>query len=406
MLKLNSDESFNFELLRLLSHTTYGGADISECLIAAEEIIPGDFESWYAVWNRRAERILSQADSLSDPVSIRDAMFRASTYSRAADFFLHSNWEDPRLVSLWKRQAECFDKAIAHLDGTAYRKIVPAKGFDIPIIVFLAGRKGEDETKKRPTILMSNGFEGSMEEMYHMHGAAALERGYNVVVYDGPGQPTVRRDQGLGFIHNWEAVVSPILDYLETLPSVDMSKIGLIGYSMGGYLAARAAAFEHRIAAVFQIDGLYDFTQTPIFSNEHGLSRFGSGNDIEGTKAILNNPKVPAGLRWALGHGLWAFKVQTRAEFLEKARRFSLVGVVEKIQCKVFVGDGEDDMFFKGQPQLMASALGDKATLVTLTAEDGAGEHCHFGAARYTNHVMYKWFEEEVVKALENSAKS
>ncbi|KAI1396432.1 alpha/beta-hydrolase [Hypoxylon fuscum] len=397
MHKLSTDETFHFELLRLLAHTTYGGADVSEVLIAAEEIVPGDFESWSVAWNRRAERVLSQVPKMKNPVSIRDAMFRASTYSRAADFFLHGNWEDPRIASLWKRQAECFDKAIALLDNPGYRKLVKADGFDVPIIVFPAGKAGDG--KKRPTIVLGNGYDGSMEEIYHMHGVAALERGFNVVVYDGPGQPTVRRDQGLGFIHNWEAVVSPILDYLEKHePSVDMSKVGLLGYSMGGYLAARAAAFDQRIAAVFQIDGLYDFTQTPIFSPDKGLGRTGA-QDLAGTQAILNNPNVPTGFRWALGHGLWAFKVQTRAEFLEKASNFSLVGVADKIQCPVFVGDAQHDMFFQGQPQMMAEVLGDKATLVTLTDEDGAGEHCHFGAGRYTNYMMYEWFEEKVVKA-------
>lgn len=85
MHQLSADPTFHFELLRLLGHTAYNGADVSECLVAAGEIVPGDFESWYAAWNRRAERILSQVGSLKDPISIRDSYFRASTYSRAAD---------------------------------------------------------------------------------------------------------------------------------------------------------------------------------------------------------------------------------------------------------------------------------------------------------------------------------
>ncbi|KAI0133212.1 alpha/beta-hydrolase [Hypoxylon sp. NC0597] len=397
MFKLSSDESFNFELLRLLSHTAYNGADVSECLIAAEEIAPGDFESWYTAWNKRAERVLSHIKDLKDPISIRDAMFRAATYSRAADFFLHGNPDDPRINSLWKRQTECFDAAISRLENPGYRKLVKGDGFDVPIIVFPAGKPGD--TKKRPTILMGNGFDGSMEEMYHMHGAAALERGYNVVVYDGPGQPTVRRDQGLGFIHNWEAVVTPVVDFLETVPFVDAKKIGLIGYSLGGYLCARAAAFEHRLAAVFQIDGLYNFGAATPFQDSEGLNEVLAGaNDEAQTQALLNDPKVPTGFRWMLGQGLWSFKLKTRAEFYEKVKLFNLTGLADKIQCPVFVGDPQKDMFFVGQPEQMAEALGDKATLVRFTAEDGAEEHCHFGAARFTNAVMYEWFEDKVVK--------
>ncbi|KAI1075660.1 alpha/beta-hydrolase [Whalleya microplaca] len=394
MLKLNPDDCFHYELLRLLAHATYGGADISECLMVAEEVVPGDFESWYTAWHKRAERILSQTETMTNPVSIRDAMFRASTYSRAADFFLHGNWDDPRIGALWAQQARCFDAAIARLEVPGYRAVVRADGFDVPVIVFPARK--DEKGVKRPTILMSNGYDGAMEEMYHMHGAAALERGYNVVLYEGPGQPTVRREQGLGFIHDWERVVSPVVDFLATVPCVDVARIGLVGYSMGGYLAARAAAFEPRIAALFQIDGMYEFTRSPIFA-EKGLSNFGDARDLAGTQAILRNPKVPAGLRWVLGHGLWAFKVQTRGEVREKAEQFSLVGIADKIRCPVFVADAEQDQFFLGQPQTMAEVLGDRATLVKFENADGAGDHCHVGAARHANQVMYDWFEEKVV---------
>ncbi|RKL01743.1 hypothetical protein BFJ71_g5072 [Fusarium oxysporum] len=90
-------------------------------------------------------------------------------------------------------------------------------------------------------------------------GKAILERGMNVITYEGPGQPTVRRKQNLGFIHEWEKVVTPVVDYLLTRPEVDPKSIGLLGYSFGGMLAPRAAAFEHRLAPVFAVDGVYEF---------------------------------------------------------------------------------------------------------------------------------------------------
>lgn len=209
----------------------------------------------------------------------------------------------------------------------------------------------------------------------------------------------MRREQGLGLIHNWELVISPIVDFLMTQPFVDTSKIGLMGYSLGGYLAARAAAFEPRIAALIQIDGVYDFGMSPVFDSETALGKYGDPQDEASTQAVLKDPKVPTGMRWALGHGLWAFNVKTRQEFLESARKFSLVGIIDKIKCPVFVGDAANEMFFNGQPKMVADFLGDKATLVTFTDEDGAGEHCHMGTSRYSSQVMYEWFEEKIVKA-------
>jgi pimeloyl-ACP methyl ester carboxylesterase len=227
----------------------------------------------------------------------------------------------------------------------------------------------------------------------HEFGVAALERGYNVVCYEGPGQSSVRRYQGLGFIHEWEEVVSPVLDYLKTVSCVDMQKIGLIGNSMAALLAARAAAFEHRIAALFCIDGLYDLNDTLVFSSNNQVLPFAAEGDKFSIQDIVQNPKIPTKLRWAVSHGLWAFKAATPEEFLEKASLWTLVGVIDKIQCPVFVGDADEDIFFKGQPEKMRDALGKKATYVKFTAEDGASAHCHYGALTLCNQVIYDWFE-------------
>ncbi|KXH25647.1 hypothetical protein CNYM01_07192 [Colletotrichum nymphaeae SA-01] len=147
MLRLSPDESFHFELLRLLVHATYGGTDVGEVLAIASEITPGDFESFHGAFVERADRILEQAHKLTNLVSIRDAMTRASTYYRAADFYLH-------------------------------------------------------------------------------------------------GQICARRYQGIGFTHEWKTVVSPVLNFLETLPIFNMKEFGIGRNSTAGLLAAHAAAFD------------------------------------------------------------------------------------------------------------------------------------------------------------------
>lgn len=79
MIRLSSDQTFHFELLRVLALASYGGADVGEVLATSAEIIAGDFESYYRAWNHRAERVLAHAEQLTNPISIRDAMFKAST---------------------------------------------------------------------------------------------------------------------------------------------------------------------------------------------------------------------------------------------------------------------------------------------------------------------------------------
>ncbi len=257
MPQLNADDTFQFERLRVLGTAPYSGADVSEILALADTIKPGDFESWFRAFDGLARRVRSGVavgDDDARAVSVRDALFRAASYFRAADFFLHGNASDPRITSLWTAQTECFDRAISLLPVPGERLVADAADFRIPMILYRAAADGAP----RPTILMCNGYDGSQEEMLHVSGFAALARGFNVVTFEGPGQPTVRREQDLGFIGEWETVVTPVLDHCAALPDIDSAKIGLLGYSFGGYLAPRAAAFEHRLAAVMCIDGLYD----------------------------------------------------------------------------------------------------------------------------------------------------
>jgi alpha-beta hydrolase superfamily lysophospholipase len=85
-----------------------------------------------------------------------------------------------------------------------------------------------------------------------MHGEGAragVERGWNVLAFDGPGQYGPIHRERLPFRPDWEKVVTPVVDFALTLPGVDPEKIALMGISMGGYLAPRAAAFEKRISA-------------------------------------------------------------------------------------------------------------------------------------------------------------
>lgn len=91
--------------------------------------------------------------------------------------------------------------------------------------------------------------------------AAAQERGYTVITFDGPGQPGPRYRDGLVFRPDWETVVSPVIDWATGRLEVDPGRIALFGNSMGGGLAPRAAAFEPRIRALICIDGVYDIGQ-------------------------------------------------------------------------------------------------------------------------------------------------
>ncbi len=64
--------------------------------------------------------------------------------------------------------------------------------------------------------------------------------------------------RGIPFRPDWENVITPLVDFLSARPEVDSSKIVLYGTSQGGYWVPRAAAFEHRLAAVVADPGVVD----------------------------------------------------------------------------------------------------------------------------------------------------
>jgi hypothetical protein len=72
----------------------------------------------------------------------------------------------------------------------------------------------------------------------------------------------------------------------------------------------------------------------------------------------------------------------------------SMRGLTEQIKCPVLARDAEDDRFFRGQPQQLADALGDRATHRRLTSADAAGDHCHVGASDFLNRVVMDCLEE------------
>jgi alpha-beta hydrolase superfamily lysophospholipase len=384
------DQTFSFELLRTIGYAPYGGADIGECLVTASRIRERDFESWYEHWNKTAGRVHALADDAlqqGQRVSAREAYLRASNYYRTAEFFLHGNPHDPRILATWGASRTTFRQAVNLMDTPVEQVLIPSEGTFLPGYYY----RPDDSHRPRPTLVVHGGYDSTGEELYFLIAAAAMQRGYACLTFEGPGQGALLREQQLPFRPEWEQVVTPVVDFLLTRPEVDPARIALMGISLGGYLAPRAAAFEHRLAALIADDGLYSYR----FSEKaRAVTRVAAlfGRPL-GHSVLKQVMKRNAGIRWAIENGLFTFQVGSIWDLIEATESWSLEGVAHKITCPTLVCEAEGDHFFAGQPKRLYEALSCPKTLLRFTAEDGAEEHCQLGALLLSNHQVLSWLD-------------
>lgn len=384
------DETFSFELLRTLGYAPYGGADIGECLKTAYRIKSGNFESWFREWHDTASRVYQLAEeglARGQRVSAAEAYLRASNYFRTAEFFLHGNSKDARILETWEKSRGSFRKAMEVSNKPVEQVLIPYEQTFLPGYMF----RPDHSRTPRPTLIVQGGFDSTGEELYFQVAAAAVQRQYNCFVFEGPGQGAVIREQRLPFRADWEEVVTPVIDYLLTRPEVRPHQLALMGISLGGYLAPRAAAFDHRMSALITNDGVFSYR---FRDKASALPRLEAVYGRKISQAIMQQVmKYRPGIRWAIENGLYTFQVGSIWELMEATDGWSLEGVADHIQCPTLVCDAEADHFFEGQARMLYDALRCPKTFLRFTAEDGAEEHCHFGALLFFNHKVFDWLD-------------
>lgn len=391
-----------FETVRSMSHIAYGGADFGEVLATAARITGGDPDSWHDQWRATADRIADDAGhSLASrhPISARDGFLRAWNYYRNAEFFLHGDPGDPRILDNYDHATAAFARYAALAGPRVLRPVrIPFDRAELPGYLYPSLLPG-----RRPLLLMHSGFDGSAEELHVQGALAAQERGYHVLTFDGPGQPGTRHRQGLLFRPDWEKVVGAVIDWTRDLGDVDQDRIALLGVSLGGQLCLRAAAFEPRLAAVVAVDGVYDLGAA--FAGSFGGAdpdtvaaalRAGSAPDVDA--ALEQAVRDDDAARWALVHGQYVMGGGSPRGFLARALDYHLRdGIAEAISCPVLVCEAESDLFFAGQPEQVHAHLTTKdKALMRFSADTGADAHCHVGAQRHALARIHDWLDERV----------
>ena len=392
---LSDDDSFNYKLLVTMAQATYGGADINDVLSTAIKVKPSNFSSWNETFFHLAVDTEAKADRQTNALNARDTYFAAANYWRNVDYYLHGDPEDPWINQTWVYQKRNFDKALAQLPFPGERLVLPSTGFDTYAIFYSTNTTQE----KRPTIILGNGYDGSQEDIFFALGQSGLDRGYNVITYEGPGQPSVRRNQSAGFIKDWNRALTPVIDYLHNRSDVDTSRVALVGFSFGGFLAEQAAAVEKdRLAALILDPGVYDvydaFTsQLPQQLNTLYQSGNRSAFD-DAVNSALANSSTPTQLRWGVEQGLWSFNIDSPYEFLQHVKDWNIKNITDKLTMPIWIATGDQEQFYTGQAVEVYNAVRKHNQNVTLTNYTGSeGFHCQAGAYETLSRDMYGWLD-------------
>ena len=395
MVSLFKDELFEAQWLRTAGYSSYGGAELGECLAIAGQIRELDAGSWYVAWASAAERLQTLADrSLSHGrvESARGAYLRAANYWRAAYTFLIGAPAEPRLISAYRRQREAFQAAAALMTPKVERVEIPYEGARLPGYLL----RGGESSEARPTLIINGGYDSTAEEGYFLSGAAAVARGYTCLLFDGPGQGGALIEDGLLFRPDWEAVIRPVVDFALSRPEVDPKRIALMGCSFGGYLAPRGATGDPRLAALIADPGEASLedefkSRMPPFIAERMTSR---SPWIAGPlQFILRRRARHLTKGWGLRRGLWVHGVDQPLDYLRLIRDYSLKDLAGRISCPSLICCAEDDDIGATAKDLF-DRLPQPKTFHTFASDDGAGGHCEAGARVLFNQYAFDWLDD------------
>ncbi len=360
---------FSYQFRRGLGETQEGGGAVSEVFQVASRIDPTSEESWHLEWSRIADRNFNRAVSEEQAGHIRTAMncfTRAADYYRQAEFFLLP--DDPRRLATFTKMEASSHGFLRHLSPAGEVLEIPYEnGATLPAYFVRAPFPIE----KQPVLICMGGLDSIKDEMWFMQARGCLQRGISVLMIDGPGQGGALRRQHLVNRPDTEVPIGYCIDYLETRSDVDTSKIAVCGSSLGGYYAARAGCYEHRLAACISHGAV--FAITDMWGNaaeDHGLAT----------------------------HIKWVFGCDSMKTSMEKARAFTLDGHLENMQCPYLVMHGGHDVLTVSQARKVYDygiAKGVNCTLRLLEAEETGAEHCQHDNPTIGQEILSDWLADQ-----------
>lgn len=360
------EKVFNFQLNRWYSLGYGRYDDLAQAAMNIE-----NFDDW------KVELI-----KLAQNAEKENSMLNAAYYYRAAEFYISP--DDPDKMKIYEKFAGLIHPILIR-DGIEIQETPYEKGY-LPCLKMNA--KGE---VRKGVIVIHGGFDSFKEEFYSIMKYFS-GNGYDVIVFEGPGQGEARKKYNLVFDYRWEKPTSAVLDHFR------LDDVILLGISMGGYLCFRAAAFEPRIKKVIASSVAYDYMDFPPKILQPLVSLF-----YNTLTEFTNNATIRAMKKGGLKS--WYFSnliYMTGANRPIDAVRYLTKLNAEALHCDritqdVLILTGRDDHFapFKmHKKQVKALVNANTVTERVFYKDSSASNHCQIGNMPLNLKVMTEWIEK------------
>ncbi|MFU0564264.1 alpha/beta hydrolase [Gardnerella pickettii] len=371
MYHLNPDSNFNFQLNRVI---LWDGGNLNDVMQAAKRIT--DSTSW------KQEMIY-----LGDHALSKNRIPQAIAYYQMSEFFDGNPGNKEYYI---KATGLFYEYYHSYFDERRVQKIqVPYEDVMLPIMV------AKTQKQCKGTILLHGGNDSCFEEMF-LPMLYLSEHGYDVYLFEGPGQGNVLRVQGKHFTYAWERPVKAILDFFH------LNDVIIIGVSLGAMLALRAAALDKRITRAVSWSVFPDFLDVvldQIPKKVAGIVRFMLKHNLRIVlspilcmmKLIRKNDPL---FQWGVNHGMYAYGADSIYDYLKKVSKYQIMDVASMIEQDVLIlGANQDhlvDYRMIGK-EINALTNANSLTFRLFTEKENAGNHCNLGNAKLALDVILQW---------------
>ncbi|MDR0846064.1 MAG: alpha/beta hydrolase [Lactobacillales bacterium] len=312
---------------------------------------------------------------------------RAAHYLRTAEFYM--TLHDPRKDECRKQFITLMREQFGIGDDLHF--LVPYEGG------FMSAYRFTPENPKG-TLVVFGGFDSYVEEMFKTI-LAMKSAGFDVVFFDGPGQGATLEDYHIPMTHEWEKPTKAVLDYFK------LDEVTLVGVSLGGCLALRAAAYDQRVKRVVTDDVCPDFLETVLGKfpeKSRWLVSYLVTHDNAFHAKIVNTAVAKLCnkslmLEWGVAQGMHVMGAKSPYDFLRKCMLFHTRDVSPLVTQDVLLMAGQEDHYiplhqFYDQQKTLTNIRSLTARL--FTRHETAQNHCQLGNVGLSVEVIVDWVEQ------------